>query len=91
MKLCIDTFSPIELLEGEYIEYHDGRDGNPFNLDASIAGIKDLKRAKLLVDELTERFPFPKYKMEQIKIWSANDITHEVLFSMSDFIPVIRS
>lgn len=91
MKLLIEN-TEIPLLKGEYLHYHDGREGFPFNLDISICGIKDLNRANELIDILISIYPFPSYKMESLRTYTPTTIplTIEVLFSISDFVPIIK-
>jgi hypothetical protein len=88
MVLFIDGGS-IPLLEHEYLEYHDGREGFPFNLDASICGIKDKRRAEELQIVFTALYPFVAYKMESIQILETK-AGFELLFAMSDFCIVVK-
>jgi hypothetical protein len=91
LQLIIDK-TPLTLLSGEYLEFHDGRASIPFNLDCSICGIKDSERADELKIVLTELFPFTPYKVEPLQILELKEETplFEVLFSISDFCPIIK-
>jgi hypothetical protein len=90
MKLIIGNHE-ILLLDKEFLEHHTGHTGFPFNLDTSICGIKSLERAQYLLDSLINSYPFPRYKMEVPKIYQSKSDPEiiEVLFSISDFTPII--
>lgn len=91
LQLTIGTV-PLTLLKGEYLEFHDGRDGFKFNLDCSICDIIDLDRAEKLKIALIQLYPFAPFKAELIQILSpkGEKLTFEVLFSISDFCPIIK-
>ena len=87
MKLIIQQI-PIEILDYEYLEYHDGKDGHNFALDCSIMGIRSKERAEELKTLLTELYSFKRYPMEPIEIAIING-SIEVLFALGDFHPII--
>lgn len=92
LQLTIGT-TPFTLWKEEYLEFHDGRQGNPFNLDCSICGIIDLTRAEGIKTVLTELYPFKlPYKIEPLRILPPKEekLSFEVLFSISDFCPIIK-
>jgi hypothetical protein len=91
MKLIIGD-NTLLLKEGEFLWFHDGRDGFKFNLDCSICDVADLDRAQELRLSLEKLHSFTSFTMEPIQILHpVKDIPlFEVLFSISDFCPIIK-
>lgn len=88
MILVINKNS-VPLWDEEYLEYHDGKEGFPLNLDCSICGIQNKDRAEILKSRLTEVYPYKRYKLEEPRILTSSNGTFELLFAMSDFAPII--
>lgn len=83
----------IELIKGEYINFHDGRKGKPFELDTSICGIVNIDRAQELITLLITSNPRPEFTIASPQILlnaMEEDGAIEVLFYISDFTPIIK-